>query len=97
MKKQIYIFLTMVFWVLLAVILYGLADILYIGLLAENFSKYSLGLSWDGVYMAQYIFMIFLAILGIIGGYFLGQSWWRIIYVEKRRWRFKRNHSQLIS
>jgi hypothetical protein len=23
---------------------------------------------------------------GLIGGYFLGQMWWRIVYVEKRHW-----------
>jgi len=29
--------------------------------------------------------------MGIVGGYFLGQIWWRIVYVEKRHWRFKKD------
>jgi len=80
----------MVLGVLLVVILYGLAEIFYIGLLMENFSKYSLGLGWNEIYAVHYIFTAVLAILGIVGGYFLGQTWWRIIYVEKRRWRFRK-------
>jgi hypothetical protein len=28
-------------------------------------------------------------ITGIIGGYFLGQTWWRIVYIEKRHWRMQ--------
>ena len=30
-----------------------------------------------------------LPIVGIIGGYFLGQYWWRVVYIEKRHWRFR--------
>jgi hypothetical protein len=28
-----------------------------------------------------------ICILGIVGGFWLGRTWWRIIYIEKRRWR----------
>ena len=90
MKKQIYIFLTMVLGVLLTTILHGFIEIFYIGLLAENFDTYSFGLSWDAIYIAHYIFTAVLAVLGIVGGYYLGQKWWRIVYVEKRHWRFKK-------
>jgi len=27
-----------------------------------------------------------LVALGLIGGYFLGQTWWRLVYVEHRHW-----------
>lgn len=26
-------------------------------------------------------------LLGVIAGYWVGQSWWRIVYVEKRHWK----------
>jgi len=89
-KKQIYIFLTMVLGVLLTTILHAVMEIFYIGLLAENFAKYSLGLNWNAIYIIHYIFTIVLVALGIIGGYFLGQRWWQIVYIEKRHWRFWR-------
>ena len=90
MKKQIYIFLAMVLGVLLTTILHGVVEVFYIGLLMENFDKYNLGLSWDAIYIVHYVFTIVLAVLGIIGGYFLGQRWWRIVYIEKRHWWFRR-------
>ena len=33
-----------------------------------------------------------LLILAIISGYFLGQYWWRVVYIEKRHWRFRKNN-----
>lgn len=52
----------------------------------------------QGVIPQQYVFLgthcflppylqFSLLIIGAIGGYFLGQTWWRIVYVEKRCWR----------
>ncbi len=26
-------------------------------------------------------------LVGVVGGYFLGQLWWRIVYIEHRHWR----------
>ncbi|MFA7208967.1 MAG: hypothetical protein WC120_01655 [Parcubacteria group bacterium] len=72
-KKTIYIILTMFLGVLLAVIAFGLLDIRYLNSGAVD------GL--PGYASAAF----FLA--GLIGGYFLGQTWWRIVYVEHRHWR----------
>jgi len=27
--------------------------------------------------------------IGVIGGFFVGRLWWRVVYIEKRHWRFK--------
>ena len=35
----------------------------------------------------QYIFLI----AGTVGGYFLGQHWWRVVYIQRRHWTFRLN------
>ncbi len=35
-------------------------------------------------------FQILLPILGLVGGYFQGRVWWRLVYVE-RRWEKREN------
>lgn len=84
MKKQIYIFLTMVLGVLLTTIIHAGLEIWYLFLLEKDWVKYSLGLSWPQILIAHNVYTAILLILGIVGGYFLGQRWWRIIYIEKR-------------
>ena len=33
----------------------------------------------------QYIFLV----LGTVGGYFLGQYWWKVVYIQRRHWYFR--------
>jgi hypothetical protein len=33
----------------------------------------------------QYIFLV----LGTVGGYFLGQHWWKVVYIQRRHWYFR--------
>jgi len=33
----------------------------------------------------QYVFLI----TGTVGGYFLGQHWWSVVYVQRRHWYFR--------
>lgn len=84
MKKQIYIFLTMVLGVLLTTILHAGLEIWYISLLNENWNKYSFGLAWPQIWQIHAIYTAILLILGAILGYYFGKRWWQIIYVEKR-------------
>jgi len=91
MKKQIYIFCAMILGVLLTTILHAFLEMWYISLFVANPAKYGLGLSWSQILMVHYIYTALFLVLGIVGGYFLGQEWWRIVYVEKRYWRFKKN------
>ncbi len=103
MKKQIYIFFTVILGILLSVMVHWLLEIFFIFLrgreaLAElhinlpigDFQTYGFGLSWHGIYIAHYIYTIILFILGAVGGYYLGKKWWQIVYVEKRHWQFGR-------
>ena len=33
----------------------------------------------------QYVFLI----AGTVGGYFLGEYWWRVVYLQRRYWYFR--------
>ena len=30
-------------------------------------------------------------VAGTVGGYFLGQHWWRVVYIQRRHWTFRLN------
>lgn len=86
-KKTIYILLTMFLGFLLAMIAHGLMEMWFLNLL---FSK--------NIVPKEYIFLgvhcflppylqFGLPAFGVIGGYFTGRTWWRIIYIEHRRWK----------
>lgn len=86
MKKQIYIFCTIILGVILGTILHAVLEMGYIALYAKDPVKYGLGLTWREILWVHYVYTAALLILGIIGGYFLGQRWWRIVYIEKKHW-----------
>ena len=87
MKRTIYIILTILLGLLLARIVHGLAEI---WLLGEMSSAGELPVAYVFLGMQSYLppyFSVGLFSFSLIGGYFLGQTWWRIIYIEHRRWR----------
>lgn len=88
MKKQIYIFLSIILGVLISFLIHGILEIFVIFLLTINFRIFGLGLSWENWFFIHASATFFLLAAGIIGGYFLGRKWWRIIYVEKRYGHF---------
>jgi hypothetical protein len=50
------------------------------------------GVPQEYVFLASHCFLppyfqISLIAFGLVGGYFLGQAWWRIVYIEHRHWR----------
>ena len=83
MKKQIYLFLTMILGVLLTTIIHAGLEIWYISLLNENWEEYSFGLAWPRLWQIHLGYTIILLILGVVLGYYLGKRWWRIIYGKK--------------
>ena len=87
LKKTIYILLTIFLGLLLAQIVHWLIEIWWVNHLLSA-----------GLAPKLYIFLgtrcflppslqFGLLILGLIGGYFLGQTWWRIVYIEHRHWK----------
>lgn len=84
-KKTIYILLTIVLCLLLALIAHSFLEIAYIkySLLKNLIPTTYSGLGCVGCVLPYYI-QAGLIFFAVVGGYFLGQLWWRIIYVEKR-------------
>jgi len=86
-KKTIYILLTMFLSLLLAEIVHWLIEIWWVNHLLSMGLAPKLYISL-GTHCFLLPYLQFgLLILGLVGGYFLGQTWWRIIYIEHRRWK----------
>ncbi len=84
MKKVIYILAATVLGSLLSFLIHAAIEIGMISILTRDFVRYGLGLDWPAWFLIHTIFSIILLLAGIIFGYWLGQKWWRIIYVEKK-------------
>jgi len=81
-KKIIYILLTILLGLILSLILHGIIEINYINfLLKEDILPQSSTLI-PQCYLPS-LLQIFLLLLGLIGGYFLGHFWWKKIYENK--------------
>ncbi len=84
MKKQFYILCTIILGVILSYVAHAYIEIFQLnyyfvnGITPVNYPFF--GASCFLPYWLQGGLLL----LGIVGGYFLGQIWWRIIYVEKR-------------
>ncbi|MFH1366393.1 MAG: hypothetical protein ABIH38_00185 [Patescibacteria group bacterium] len=77
MKRIIYIFSTTILGLFLSFILHTGIETLYL--------KYAKEITWHHGCALPCWLQIGLILAGLIGGYFLGRFWWRIVYVEKRR------------
>ncbi len=83
-KKTIYIIATMFLGLLLSFLAHAGIEIWYINrLLARGSAPQASSLVHNCFLPAS--LQIILLLVGLVGGYFLGQTWWRIIYVEHRR------------
>jgi len=80
MKKKIYITLFVILGIFLQLLIHGLVEIWYIGLLINNFQKYSLGLSWPQWFLIHHIATVILFIAGVLFGFWQGKFWWKRIY-----------------
>jgi hypothetical protein len=86
-KKSFYIALTMVLGSLLGFLTFAIASVMYDKLATDSGFIVQYNQVIGGIYSPYpaYTFFVF-TILGFIGGYFLGQHWWHIVYVEHRHW-----------
>jgi len=85
LKKIIYVALFTLLGILASFILHAIAEIWYIGLLALDFKKYSMGLSWANLYIAHYALSLLFLLGGFVAGFFQGLFWWTVIYSKKRK------------
>jgi hypothetical protein len=89
-KKTIYILLTMFLGLLLAEIVHWLLEIWLVNaMLSHGQTPVQYVFLGTHCFLPPYLQFGLLA-LGFFGGYFLGQAWWRIVYVEHRHWRMRK-------
>ena len=91
LKKTVYLMLTIVLVSLLMLILHSFLELWYI----NSFVAYNGDFPGQTVFLQLSSYLppgipVFLLLIAIIGGFFLGQWWWRIVYIEKRHWRWRR-------
>lgn len=79
-KRIIYIISFTFLGILLQLLIHGLIENFYINLLINNFSKYSLGFSWDQWFMIHHVGTVILLITGALFGFWQGKFWWKKIY-----------------
>ena len=90
LKKKFYIFCTIILTTILSFLLHAVIEFYYIrcaliGGIALDNTKFLGSLYCVLPWWISYSLLLG----GFVGGYFLGQAWWRIVYVEKRHWRMK--------
>ena len=87
MKRNFYLLCTIILGTLLSFIVHGLVEFSVILLLVSDFETYGLGLTWGTWWHIHTVFTAVLFLCGVVGGYKLGVTWWRIVYIEHRHWR----------
>jgi len=83
MKKAIYLIASSFLGLLLSIIAHALIEINYLKFTDPNKVVWA-SILGNGNCALPFYFQIGLPLLGIIGGYFLGRFWWRVVYIEKR-------------
>jgi hypothetical protein len=86
-KKTFYIICTMILGALFAFIVHSLLEIWFIRIILDQKNAPQFyNFFTPGSYLPPQI-TGFLMMLGLTVGYFTGQAWWRLVYVEFRHWR----------
>ncbi len=89
-KKAVYLFLTMILFVMLMSIIHTFLNFWYFYAFATELSQPTLTTFWlFSTYLPVYV-PVLLLIAGLISGFFVGMRWWQIVYVEKRHWSFRK-------
>ncbi len=88
LKRTIYYILTAFLGLIFSAIVHTIVEVLTL--------KYSEQITWytylGGASCALHPVLFYgIFIVGIFGGLVLGHVWWKIVYIEKRHWRFKKS------
>jgi hypothetical protein len=86
MKKKFYVFLAVILGILLSIFVHSMLEMYYLKWAFQN----NIRVTWVGGCALPIYLNIGLLLVGAVGGYFLGQTWWRIVYIEKRHWRMRK-------
>lgn len=85
-KKTIYLIASMILFLLIGYVISAGLELRYMNGLLKSGADLSL---LENTKSGWLTLTIILSLLGLISGYFVGQKWWQIIYVEKRHWKYK--------
>ncbi len=87
-KKVVYVILTIILGKLLGFLVFEAISINFVSMLEKD----GLPVQYDQIFglvyspLPAYLFWT-LIVTGAVGGFFLGLSWWRMVYVEHKHWR----------
>lgn len=89
MKHAIYLILATILGVLLSGIAHAVIEILYLNNAISGNSPVVWRYYLNGAFPCSLPPILFygLPVLGIIGGFLMGRTWWRWVYVEGKHWR----------
>lgn len=86
MKRNIYIALVALLGILVGVGITSLSETYVINnALAHGLIPYAYNYFNTETYIPPYVLLAIL-LLGAAGGFMLGHTWWRLVYIEKRHW-----------
>lgn len=86
-KKIFYLICSTVLGIIFSLIIIEAVEIIYIQI-ADRIIWYYY---FETISCALHPVVVYgMGFIGIIGGFFVGQLWWRMVYIEKRHWRLKK-------
>ncbi len=89
-KKVLYVVLTVFLGKLFGLLAFELITAGFVNMLEKNALQVEYVQIFGMIYspLPAYLFWSFI-LVGAVGGFFLGLTWWQIVYVEHRHWRNK--------
>lgn len=91
-KRPLYFALTTFLGVLLSYVVHAIIEILYLAWAVKNNKPITWTLHFGvGPCALPPVLQYGLVVLGLVGGWFLGQTWWRIVYIEHRGWHHSKH------
>ncbi len=86
MKRNLYIALVALLGILVGIGVTSLSETYVINnALAQGLIPYAYSYFNTETYIPPYVLLAIL-LLGAAGGFMLGHTWWRLVYVERRHW-----------
>ena len=87
-KKIVYVALTIFLGELLGLIAFEVISINFVSLLERAALPVEYEQIFGMIYSPLPVYLFWtLIFVGAVGGFFLGLTWWQIVYVEHRHWR----------
>jgi hypothetical protein len=89
MKKAIYVFCAMILGLLLSFLLHLALVLKFMPLVGTSCPIGNAPPSLSILCYFPLPTLYSMVVLGLVVGFVLGQTWWRIVYIEKRHWSMR--------